>query len=252
MSEFHALSGSYAVNALDDIERAQFERHLSECESCVVEVSEFRETATLLAADALSAPPAGLRDRLLAEISTVRPLPPQVEPSGVTTLRSDRAGGHRAERRSPWTMLVAAAAAVVLLGAGGTVIWNQFTAEDSQVISAADQVLQATDAQEATVELLEGAEATLVRSESLGQAVLVTKALPAAPSGMAYQMWLLTDGTSPSSAGMLAAAANQTILLKGDAAKATAAAITIEPAGGSNQPTSEPIALIDFSNLGTA
>lgn len=252
MSEFHALSGSYAIDALDDIERAQFERHLSECSACQAEVDEFRETAALLSTDALSAPPASLRERLLAEIATVRPLPPRVDPPQVTTLRSERAGGHRGDRRSPWTTLVAAAAAVVLLGAGGTVIWNQLGKEQTEVISATDQVLQAADAQEATVDLPDGAEATLVRSETLGQAVLITRALPAAPSGKAYQMWLLTDGTSPSSAGMMSAAANQTILLKGDAAKASAAAITIEPVGGSNQPTSEPIAVIDFSNLETA
>ena len=39
MSEIHALSGAYAVNALDDIERAQFERHLAECAECRAEVA---------------------------------------------------------------------------------------------------------------------------------------------------------------------------------------------------------------------
>ena len=34
MSDIHALSGAYAVDALDDLERAQFERHLRDCESC--------------------------------------------------------------------------------------------------------------------------------------------------------------------------------------------------------------------------
>lgn len=243
MSEFHALSGSYAIDALDDIERAQFERHLSECPACRAEVDEFRETAALLSTDTLSTPPASLRQRLLAEIATVRPLPPKVDPPQVTTLRSDQGGGHRGDRRSPWAMLVAAAAVVVLLAAG---IWNL------QSVSATDQVLQAADAQRATVELLDGAEATLVRSEKLEQAVLITKSLPPAPAGKAYQMWLITEGSSPSSAGMMPSAANQTILLKGDAAKATAAAITIEPVGGSNQPTTQPIAIIDFANLDTA
>jgi hypothetical protein len=28
MNDVHALSGAYAVDALDDIERAQFQRHL--------------------------------------------------------------------------------------------------------------------------------------------------------------------------------------------------------------------------------
>ena len=37
------------------------------------------------------------------------------------------------------------------------------------------------------------------------------------------------------------------MVLEGDAATATAAGITVEPAGGSDEPTSEPIALFDFS-----
>ena len=37
-------------------------------------------------------------------------------------------------------------------------------------------------------------------------------------------------------------------LLDGDAADATAAAISVEPSGGSPQPTSEPIALFDFES----
>ena len=49
MSDIHALSGAYAVDALDDIERAQFERHLAECPACTAEVGSLREAAALLA-----------------------------------------------------------------------------------------------------------------------------------------------------------------------------------------------------------
>ncbi len=240
MSEFHTLSGVYAVDAVDDIERATFDRHLVDCAECQVEVAEFQATAALLSAESLTPAPIGLRDRVLGEIATVRPLPPRT------------AGGHRAERRSPWTVLVAAAAAVVTLGVGGTVIWNQFAEPDTQVISATDRVLSAPDAEQATVQLLGGAEATLWRSEELGQAVLVTKALPAPPPGRAYQMWLFTTNGTIAPAGMMTAAPNQTILLEGDAAAATAAAISVEPEGGSAQPTTEPVALIDFSSLESA
>jgi anti-sigma-K factor RskA len=45
---------------------------------------------------------------------------------------------------------------------------------------------------------------------------------------------------------MPAGAADRPLLLAGDAATATAAGITVEPAGGSPAPTSEPIALFDF------
>ncbi len=44
-------------------------------------------------------------------------------------------------------------------------------------------------------------------------------------------------------------AADQKFVLDGDAAAAVGAGITVEPEGGSDQPTSEPIALIDFKDL---
>jgi len=118
MSDIHALSGAYAVDALDDIERAQFERHLADCPACTAEVRSLREAAALLAETTATAPSEGLRDRVLSGISTVRPLPPVVpeepEPSTVTASEPRR-------RRRVVTFLVAAAAAVAI-GTGG-VIW---------------------------------------------------------------------------------------------------------------------------------
>ena len=78
MSDIHALSGAYAIDALDDIERAQFERHLAKCAECRAEVESLREASAMLAETTAVEPPADLRDRLLAEIRTVRPLPPVV------------------------------------------------------------------------------------------------------------------------------------------------------------------------------
>ena len=45
MSDLHKLTGAYAVDALDDLERARFEQHLDECDDCRFEVAELRETA---------------------------------------------------------------------------------------------------------------------------------------------------------------------------------------------------------------
>lgn len=259
MSEFHALSGAYAIDALDDSERAAFERHLDECAECAAEVRELQATSALLADDAAVAPPAGLRDRVLAEIATVRPLPPEVHVQRPTedapaAKPADQLAGRRAARRTPrWSGLAVAAAAVIALGVTVPVVINAINDDEpggSQVaLSPTEKVLQADDAASATVELGDGAEATLVRSESLGQAVLVTKAMPAAPEGKTYQMWLFTDAGAIVSAGLMQPAADQTIILSGDAAHATAAAISVEPAGGSKQPTSDPVALIDFSTL---
>ena len=34
MSDMHAAVGSYAVDALDPVERAEFESHLADCPGC--------------------------------------------------------------------------------------------------------------------------------------------------------------------------------------------------------------------------
>ena len=79
MSDVHALSGAYALDALDDIERAGFERHLAICETCREEVASLQEAAAVLSEAYEMTPPAVLRERVMAEIATFRPLPPLVE-----------------------------------------------------------------------------------------------------------------------------------------------------------------------------
>ena len=54
-SDIHSLSGAYALDAVDDLERAAFERHLRECEACALEVGELRETVSRLLPEAFRA-----------------------------------------------------------------------------------------------------------------------------------------------------------------------------------------------------
>jgi anti-sigma-K factor RskA len=237
MSEIHALSGAYAVDALDDLERARFERHLAECAECRAEVASLRETAALLAEETATPPSAALRDRVLTGISTIRPLPPEVP------VREARSGARR------WLPALVAAAVLAVVGIGA-VVWQPWTADETSVTpTATEQVLQAPDAAEETLSFPGGASATLVRSETEGRAVLVTESMPPAPAGSVYQLWLNMPGQGMVSAGVMPPEEDQTVLLEGDAATATAAGITVEPAGGSTAPTSDPIALFDFAEL---
>src|SRR5690242_539179 len=87
MSEFHVEVGAYALDALDESERAAFEQHLSGCRSCQRELAEFTETTARLSALGDVAPPVELRGSLLDAIRQVRPLPPRdasspVDPAG--------------------------------------------------------------------------------------------------------------------------------------------------------------------------
>jgi hypothetical protein len=61
----HALVGAYALNAVDERERAEFEVHLAGCPLCSVDVPAFRELLARLAVRATSTPPQDLVARAL-------------------------------------------------------------------------------------------------------------------------------------------------------------------------------------------
>lgn len=243
----HALVGAYVVDALDDAERVAFEAHLATCPDCRAEVASLGDTAALLGDLSATAPPPGLRDRVLADAARTRPLPPlppqlpdsaPAEPPAAPNVRTLR----RPTRRL--TILAAAAAvlAAVGIGAGVTQPWN-----DDESLSATEQVLQAPDAKSVTVKLDGGAEATVTRSAEQGRAVITTHAMPAAPADRVYQLWL-QESTGPMvSAGLMPPGSDQTRLLEGDASTAVLAGITIEPEGGSDEPTTNPIVLFDLT-----
>ncbi|EGD40930.1 anti-sigma-K factor RskA (Regulator of sigK) [Nocardioidaceae bacterium Broad-1] len=242
--DIHALSGAYAVDALDDIERARFEEHLAVCADCRDEVASLRDSAWTLGSLTDTAPPPELRDRLLAGIKEIRPLPPETpaihEDAAVPAEASS--GG----RRFGWRTFAAAAAVLAVVGTG-TVAAVELTRDDSsQTMTTAERVLSAKDATTVAVDLPGKARARVVRSVSENRAVLVTSGMPAAPTGKVYELWLQHDEVMVP-AGLMPAGSDQTFVLEGDAADASAAGITVEPEGGSDEPTSAPIALFDFS-----
>ncbi|MDH6223182.1 anti-sigma-K factor RskA [Streptomyces sp. MJP52] len=66
------------------------------------------------------------------------------------------------------------------------------------------------------------------------------------PRGKVYQLWF-ADGEEMRSAGLMAPGrGSQTVLMRGPVGGASDVGITVEPAGGSKQPTSEPVALLDM------
>lgn len=81
----HTLSGAYVTDALTDAERALFEAHLDECDTCDEEVWSLREATALLGCHADAAlpeasPSPNLRAAILAGITQIRPLPPLPTP----------------------------------------------------------------------------------------------------------------------------------------------------------------------------
>jgi anti-sigma-K factor RskA len=233
MSEIHTLSGAYAIDALDDIERARFERHLAECGECNGEVQSLREAAAVLPESTATAPPASLRDRVLADIDAVRPLPPAVT-----------AAPQRPRRR--FAALVAVAAALVAIGGVGATVWHPWSDVSSETdLSATQRVLLAPDAETSTEQLGDGATVKFTRSNSLNQAVVRVEGMAPAGPDRVYQLWL-QHGNDMISAGLMKPGADQLVLLDGDPASASAFGITREPAGGSPKPTRPPVSLIEL------
>jgi anti-sigma-K factor RskA len=274
--DIHALSGAYAVDALDDVERARFERHLAGCTACQAEVESLVAAASELSVLTEVAPPASLKAKVLAEIATVRPLPPlpvqQDDPadetvtstppapvqeqtstpaaeSGSRVEHGDDLAGRRRSRQTRglargWRVVVAAAT-VAVLAIGGFTVWRQIDKDPSRAI--ADQVLAAPDATRYGARLAGGATATIVRSNALHKAVIVTSGMSQPPTGKVFQLWLQDATGHMTSAGLMPGGGDQVVVLNGDASHSKGAGITVEPDGGSDQPTSDPVAFIAFA-----
>ena len=265
MTDVHKLTGAYATDALDDAERAAFEQHVATCEDCRAEVQELLEAAARLAETSATSAPASLRSSVLAGISQVRPLPPLTPEQAPATDRRDAhelpadSGTHTdapadapvpihraAERRGlrRWAPLLVAAVLALVAGVGITALqpW-----QDDRTLSAAEQVMQAPDAEEVVVDLGDSGRAKVVRSKSEDRAVIITEDMAPAPEGRVFELWLKSPEDEMVPAGLMPPGEDQTVVLEGSAAEATAVGITVEPQGGSDEPTTEPIALFDLT-----
>ncbi|GAB3113597.1 anti-sigma factor [Janibacter alkaliphilus] len=275
--DLHSLSGAYALDALDADERTAFEEHLRVCAACRDEVASFAEVTPLLAAGDEVAPPPSLRDRVLADARTTRqdpPLPrgstareplagtPPTDPTvGPVDAGPDDEGGEDDvaqpvgpdDEAAPVTRLrprartvVAALAAAAALVLGGGVAWQAVQDEDTvEQTTLAQRVLDAPDATESATEVSGGGTITLVRSESLGQMAVVGHDLPDTDEDHGYQAWMQDDQGAMHPSSMIPVDGTPTVL-SGDATGMTGVGVTVEPDGGSTEPTTEPVALIEL------
>jgi anti-sigma-K factor RskA len=204
--------------------------------------------------DAASTPEAtSLQSTPAASPRAVRALPPIEAFDEFAEQGPTRATATPAERRAkgrwlsrPLTVLAAAAAAVVLLIGGGVVSnsigeaqFQQAQAGRLAAINAAD------DVQRLATDVATGGTATLIWSDELGQSAVVLDGVDALPSDSVYQLWYINDA-GITAAGTLSIVASGTTwrVLDGDLSRGDTIGITIEPRGGSEQPTTDPIAAI--------
>ncbi|GAB3652144.1 hypothetical protein GCM10027591_09320 [Zhihengliuella somnathii] len=296
----HSMTGAWALNALEETERAEVEAYLGENPEAFEEARSLSETAAHLAVAAgEQSPPPRAKQNIMSAIRQTRQLPPQeavdsapaapdvdasrpVEsaspaqstPSPETAAASDSVPdapaaeeANEAEvvsladyRRKQYTLrLLSAAAAVLLLSTGvltGVVMVQQNELDSTQAQLAeslhyqemAGQIMTASDAKIANLPSSEGGEVHLSYSAAEGKMILSASALPELPEDRAYELWLISDeGAAP--AGMLSAAqaaGREPKMLEGSMEGVTHIGITVEPATGSEQPTTDPIVLSEL------
>ncbi|MCU1362028.1 MAG: anti-sigma factor, partial [Ilumatobacteraceae bacterium] len=110
--DIHHLGAAYALDALDERERSAFEAHYPSCEVCRADVIEFRDTITHLAEGSATAPPVGLKAKVMADIGQTRQLSPLL-PASVIDLAERR---RRRQRFISGGMAVAAAVVIIIAG----------------------------------------------------------------------------------------------------------------------------------------
>ncbi len=238
-TDLHTLTGAYAVDALDALERSAFQAHLSECDSCTEEVMGLRATSAVLGVAVAVTPDEEFRRRLMSQVRNTRQQAPLAgsETGRVLPLL-------RRARTTSRALLAVAAALVVLAGSLGAVAIQQQNRAQTMQQAASDvaSVLAAADAQTMTGEGDQGSSARVIMSRSKASAVFVGQSMPDVGRERALQLWVLGDG-NPRSVGVLNAAAP---IVAHGVKPGLRLGVTVEPAGGSRQPTTTPIMQLDL------
>ncbi|KOG43406.1 anti-sigma factor [Streptomyces resistomycificus] len=258
--DLHSLAAPYALDALEPDERRRFERHLDKCGSCAAEVRALAEDAVRLAWSTAAPPPAAMRERVLAAVratpqegaeqETARARTPQLPPHVWGVQPPPRV---RERRRIPlfvpFATATAAAALVVAslfaVQAGQTE--DQLNAERAQAREIA-HVLAAPDARATTGQDSEGRSIGVVASASEGRAVVTLSGYGELPSDSVRQLWLMRPDAQPRSLGLFSA--DTPLVASGLDTSATSLAVTVEPDGGSAQPTTQPVVQLALKSVG--
>ncbi len=239
-SSFKENIPAYALGALDPDDAAALELHLVACESCRAELAGYRKVSQgLMASLPPRAPDPALRNRLKARI---------------------RGSKAQERRRITWSFsqLAMGLAMLVLLGIN-VVSFLQLRSVQSQQADLLKQVQ--TDQAALSMLAYPGTESFPIQNGQISGSLLLNKEentgilivwdLPPLPAGQTYQAWLVQpDGVRVSAAvfrpeqaqaytaGMISSPQSLNMF--------TSLGVTVEPAGGSPQPTGQRVLKVDF------
>lgn len=217
-----ALVGAYVLGAVPREGVPSIRAHILSCDECMAEAEELSEAARSLSLTVESvAPPPGFTQTVLDQVAQER--------SGTPTPSRTR------KWRRPLMALSFAAVSVFAVVMGAIALDTRERAESSR--RAVTAILEASQGIELRGEA--GVSAKLVPGES--GAVFVATGLEELPGDRTYQLWLIKGG-APVSAGTFDVSKGVALLRTSRSPTGfDGAAVTVEPRGGSPQPTTEPV-----------
>jgi len=163
--------------------------------------------------------------------------------------RAAAAARRRWFQRPVAAIAASAAVAVVFLGVGLGVGTNFGQSEGTgpgttQASGALDSIYAAADFKRTTAKVAGGGSATVVWSHDVGKSAVILDGVEQAPEGKTYELWYIgSEGSKIVPAGLVDGARNgvHTAVLDGQLAEGATIGMTVEPAGGSDKPTTTPV-----------
>jgi anti-sigma-K factor RskA len=227
--------GSYVLHALPDEEYERFVTHLEGCEECRREVADLQIAADTLplAADQV-APPPELKDRIMAVVNA------EAELLGAAGARADKPEtAKRPEGESWWRRRLVSLRPLPAIGLATAVLAVGVVA--GVLLSGGGESTRTVDAK-VTLASAPTARASLKVSGDDGR--LTVNHFPAAGQDRVYQVWLVHGKNPPASAGLFRVPGNgsATFAIPESMKGVDQVLVSVEPGGGSDQPTTKPIA----------
>ncbi len=225
--EYKDLVVAYVLGALSPDELAEVADHIASCATCLEEARVHLQVTDELALTVDPVPlPAGFVDGVLALAQRRDPAPTETPESAGAQVLPFR-------RRALGGALAAAAAVVIgVLGAG-------FLDARSDLQRSRQVITTLTAASGLDLSGAGGSEGQMVPSGD--EALFVAAGLPEPPAGHTYQLWALQDAR-PRSLGTFGVEEGQAVVRIDDPVEGVdAMAVTVEPEGGSAQPSTDPV-----------
>lgn len=246
------LLGAWALDAVDDVERAAVERAIASDDELAAEARELRETVSRLAEADAQPPPPQLRETVLAQIHDDASGTQEDHTADQRALAAQHDELAKLRRRRRWQALAAAAALIVAVAIPTGIAIDQADRAQQAELQAeqtqqqADQIAEALMDPSAEVvgeDLPDGSRAVAVLGED---SALFTARDMSELQDQDYQLWVL-EGEDATSAGVLDWEDGELTAHVEEFPADAALAVTTEPLGGSEQPTSDPIVVLEAS-----